>query len=95
MAALSQRDAQLSETGAHPGPPSDVPAEATCVLHLQLCLPRAAKLSAEPSFAATAESMGTIYLEKPGDCSFPKAGARFTPVYHLICTAFWGSVAHL
>lgn len=28
-------------------------------------------------------------------CPFPKAGARFALECHLICTAFWGSVAHL
>lgn len=61
---LSLRVALLFEPGAHPSPPFIVPAEAMCVLHLQRCLPRAAKLwfaksSAEPSLAAVAESVGS------------------------------------
>ena len=61
---LSQRAARLFEPGAHPGPPFTVPAEAMCVLHLQRCLPRAAKLrfaksSAEPSLAAAAARVGS------------------------------------
>lgn len=62
VAALSQRDARLSEPGAHPAPPSDVPAEPTCVLHLQLCPPRAANPPAEPSLGAAAVSVGSDSL---------------------------------
>lgn len=90
MAALSQRDARLSEPGAHPGPPADVPAEATCVLHRSFAFPGQKSLLQSPALLLLLRAWGQPTWRNHRDCSFPKAGARVTPMYPLICIAFGG-----
>lgn len=73
---LSQRVARISEPGAHPGPPFTDPTNAMCVLHLQCCLPRAAKLGFAKS---SAEHGQRRHGHSQQGLSLPKGRSKIWP----------------